>query len=267
MIANAISTELTELVERIGRSTVAVRSTSGGGSGVIWSRNGAIVTNAHVVDRDATVVFPDGTERFAKLERRNPERDLALLRIAPTELEPVTPRLDRNLRAGELVIAIGYPLGARGASLGVVRQPLRGDHRYIAADIRLAPGNSGGALADAHGRIVGINSMIVNGTALAIPADAIARFVAADAIAEPFGVRFVAGQIRGVAAYHVTSVTRESAAARAGLRTGDAILAIDGQSVANASLETAAASCALDVQRNGSVHHLIVTRRPSAVAA
>ncbi len=267
MIPSALSDELTQVAERVERSTVAIRSRNGGGSGIVWNRHGAIVTNAHVVDGDATIVFSDGVERLARLERRSPERDLALLRIAPHEYEPAVYRLERNVRAGEIVVAVGFPLGARGVSFGVMSRTLRGAHRYLAADIRLAPGNSGGPLADVDGRVLGINSMIVDATALAIPADAVAHFVSAGALTEPFGVRFVPARVRGVAAYAVLGVARASAAERSGIRAGDAILAIDGQSVATASLETARASCALDVMRNGSVRRLIVTRHPTAVAA
>jgi serine protease Do len=88
-----------------------------------------------------------------------------------------------SLRAGELLLALGHPLGVQGAlALGVLhavaRDPRSGDVRWVCADVRLAPGNSGGPLADAAGRVVGINSMIAGGLGLAIPTPVVQRFVA-----------------------------------------------------------------------------------------
>jgi len=97
---------------------------------------------------------------------------------------PVLELRDVNtLRPGELLFAYGHPLGvshalAMGALHGVIRDKRTGDPRFIAADIRLAPGNSGGPLVDAEGRLVGVNSMIVGGLGVAIPADVAQAFVA-----------------------------------------------------------------------------------------
>jgi serine protease Do len=87
----------------------------------------------------------------------------------------------RGLRPGELVIAVGHPLGvAYATTLGIVHRAPgsgRGPAGWLQADIRLAPGNSGGPLADASGRIVGINAMIVGGLGLAVPTHIVERFV------------------------------------------------------------------------------------------
>ena len=126
-------------------------------------------------------MLPDGRELPARLTARDPRRDLALLSVAISDLEPALRADARGLRPGELVVALGHPFGvAYAAALGVVhRAPgaTRGPGGWLHADIRLAPGNSGGPLADASGRVVGINAMIVNGLGIAIPTHLVERFV------------------------------------------------------------------------------------------
>jgi len=110
------------------------------------------------------------------------DHDLALIR-APSVTGPVLDLRDVDtLRPGELVFAYGHPLGvshalAMGALHGVVRDKRTGDPLYISADIRLAPGNSGGPLVDAEGKLLGVNSMIVGGLGVAIPASVVQAFV------------------------------------------------------------------------------------------
>jgi serine protease Do len=120
---------------------------------------------------EATVIAHDGRLDLALLEAPD-------LRGHVPELGDV-----ESLRTGELLLAFGHPLGVRGAlSLGVLhalaRDPRSGGARWICADIRLAPGNSGGPLADAAGRVVGINTMVIGGLGLAIPTPVVQRFVA-----------------------------------------------------------------------------------------
>jgi serine protease Do len=110
------------------------------------------------------------------VERRDPKRDLALLRIDAVGLDAVSYRDPATLRVGEIVVALGYPHGVPNVlTMGIVHAA---PGRYVSADLRIAPGNSGGPLADVEGRVVGINSMAVAGrVALAVPSDAILRFV------------------------------------------------------------------------------------------
>jgi serine protease Do len=155
----------------------------GEGAGVIWHADGLIVTNAHCVrHRTLTVRTADGRSLDASVIAHDGRLDLALL-DAPA-LRGRTPELGdvESLRAGELLVAFGHPLGVRAAlALGVLytlaRDPRSGDVRWICADVRLAPGNSGGPLADAAGRIVGINTMIAGGLGLAVPTSVVQRFV------------------------------------------------------------------------------------------
>ena len=165
-----------EIGERLRRSTVQIQvGRRGLGSGVIWNADGLVVTNAHVMrGQSAAVILWDGRKFEAALTARDPRRDLAALQIAAADLEPAVLGESTSLRPGDLVIAVGNPLGFQGAlSTGVVHSiggiaGMNGD-RWIRADLRLAPGNSGGPLANADGRVVGINTAIVNGLGVAAP--------------------------------------------------------------------------------------------------
>ena len=175
-----------EIAEQLRRSTVLVHSGGrGSGSGVIWSSDGTLVTNAHVVrSTRPTVQLWDGREFEASIQSRDPLRDLAQLHIDVANLPAATAADSSQLRPGELAIAIGNPMGFVGAlATGVIHGvgPLRGlgPDSWVQADVRLAPGNSGGPLADARGQIVGINTMLAGRLALAIPSNAVRDFLSA----------------------------------------------------------------------------------------
>lgn len=180
-----VSTGFGEIAEKLRRSTVLIHAGSrGSGSGVIWSRDGSIVTNAHVARAgQMKIELWDGREFAATLASRDLQRDLALLRIDATNLPAAVTADSSQVRPGELAIAIGNPLGFVGAlTTGVIHAvgPLRalGSRSWVQADIRLAPGNSGGPLADAHGRVIGINTMVAGTLALAIPSNTVVDFLA-----------------------------------------------------------------------------------------
>jgi len=176
------------MAEFLRRATVQIRATGrsqeqGSGSGLVLSE-GQIVTNAHVTQGDDIAIEAwDGRSHRAKIARRDPHADLALLLVEgidapPASLSNVEPK------PGQAVIAVGNPMGFVGAiSSGFVHGigTLRGLgwRRWVQADVRLAPGNSGGPLADVHGQIVGINTMVAGGMALAIPAATVQRFLSA----------------------------------------------------------------------------------------
>jgi len=217
-----------EIAERLRRSTVQVfphGRGKGGGSGVVWKSDGLIVTNAHVArSREPEVELWDGRRFPARVAARDPRRDLATLRIAATGLETATPGDSDGLRAGELVIAIGNPLGFAGAlSTGVIHSigklPSMGSQRWIRAAVQLAPGNSGGPLANAQGLVVGINTAIVNGLGVAVPGNAALDFVRR-------GPRPSLGVVlRPVSqGLLLLEVEPNGAAAAASLRTGDILL-------------------------------------------
>jgi serine protease Do len=173
-----------EIAEQLRRSTVLIHSGGrGAGSGVIWSEDGLVVTNAHVVRGPrVNVQLWDGREFEAAVRSRDPRRDLAQLRIDAANLPAASAADSSQLRPGELAIAIGNPMGFVGAlATGVIHAvgPLSGLGRqaWVQADVRLAPGNSGGPLANAHGEVVGINTMVAGRLALAIPSNSVRDFL------------------------------------------------------------------------------------------
>ena len=181
--ARAATSNLNALAESLQQAVVEVRSgETAAGTGIIWGGAGLVVTNAHCIRRGASVqVIAGGKWREAHALAYHPHHDLALL-AAPSVTGPLLELRDpESLRAGELVFAHGHPLGIKDAlAMGVLHAVTRdrsGSARWIVADVRLAPGNSGGPLVDAEGRLVGINSMVVNGLGVAVPASLVQRFV------------------------------------------------------------------------------------------
>jgi serine protease Do len=175
-----------EVGELLRRSTVHIRSASrrgqSAGSGVIWDTDGTVITNAHVAAKgEHSVELWDGRTVPAELKDRDDQRDLAKLKL-PTASAAAASLRESPVQPGELVVAVGNPLGFTGAlTTGVVHAvgavPGLGRRRWVQAAIRLAPGNSGGPLADADGRLIGINTMLVSGIALAIPIAIVGDFV------------------------------------------------------------------------------------------
>ena len=224
-----------EIAEQLRRSTVLIDAGScGNGSGVIWTSDGIIVTNAHVARSSALRVrLWDGRELSAEITSRDPRRDLALLHINGEDLPAARPADSSQVRPGELPIAIGNPMGFVGAlTTGVIHAvgPLRGlgTQSWVQASVRLAPGNSGGPLADAKGRVIGINTMVTGCLALAVPSNVVRQFLAAGAsdgwlgvsvhpvrVPQPDGNRF--GLV-------LLEVEPSSPAAQASLLPGDILL-------------------------------------------
>ncbi len=181
--ARAATSNLNGLAEALQQAVVEVRSgETASGTGIIWGGAGLVVTNAHCIRRGASLqVIAGGKWREAHALAYHPHHDLALL-AAPSVTGPLLELRDPDsLRTGELVFAHGHPLGIKDAlAMGVLHAVTRdrsGSARWIVADVRLAPGNSGGPLVDAEGRLVGINSMVVNGLGVAVPASLVQRFV------------------------------------------------------------------------------------------
>jgi serine protease Do len=188
--AGRLSEELALLAERVARSVVAVRNARfGAGSGVVWDREGLVVTNSHVVTGEhAELVLADGTRLPARVAARAPRLDLAALRVdgawPATGWAPAAIGDSTRLRVGELVVAVGNPLGERNAvTLGVVSgkgtaSPLGAPSDVLQVASSLRPGNSGGALADTRGQVVGIPCMVTGrGVAVAVPSHVVERFL------------------------------------------------------------------------------------------
>ena len=173
---------LAEIAERLRRVTVELDGARGGGAGILWAPD-LVVTNAHVARAAPHAVgLADDRRVDARVVAVDDRADLALLRIPRTGLPPAVLADSDDLRVGALVVALGHPLGLRRTlTAGVVHAlapPRPGRRRWIQADLRLAPGNSGGPLADTEGRVVGVNTLIAGGLAFAVPVNEVRRFVA-----------------------------------------------------------------------------------------
>ncbi len=243
----------------------------GKGSGVILTPDGYIVTNNHVIDgaNRIRVTLPDGRWFYAGLVGRDPQTDLAVVRIDATNLPSADLGDSDHLQVGEWCIAIGNPLGLGSTvTVGVVsalnRRNLQIDENHtldgaIQTDAAINRGNSGGALANINGQLIGINTAILSsgpnggsiGLGFAIPANTVRR-VARDLIANGRVRQNVAGQpwlgiqygpvpedvsqelgLRPYLGVQVGHVLPESPASIAGLQDNDIILSVDGKEVDN----------------------------------
>jgi serine protease Do len=169
---------------------------------------------------------------------KDPRRDLALVRIAAGGLAAAESGDANTLRPGEVVLAVGNPMGFEGAlTTGVVHAvgPIRGlgRTRWVQADVRLAPGNSGGPLADAHGRVVGINTMIAGGLGLAVPVNAVRQLVengpspSLGVTVRPMPVAIAGKNSLGLM---LLELDNDGAAAHASLLPGDLLTGVNGRS-------------------------------------
>jgi serine protease Do len=173
-----VSGALAELARHLARSVVLVRGSRGSaGSGVVWEDGGLVITNHHVVPGpSAELVLYNGDRLPARVVARAPALDLAALEV-PGRLPPGAEVGDSDrLRVGDLVVAMGNPMGERNApSVGIV---VAAPDEVLRLAISLRPGNSGGALVNAHGQVVGIPHMVTGtGLALAVSTRTVRRFL------------------------------------------------------------------------------------------
>ncbi len=226
------------IVEMLRRSTVEVVSGSsrgsGTGSGTIVTES-QVVTNAHVVrGTPVTVTSWQGDRLPATVLRIDERRDLALLDVRGLQA-PASPLGDSDtLRPGTPVVAVGNPLGFIGAvssgvvhSIGIARA--MNGRTGICADLRLAPGNSGGPLADYRGQVVGINTMVIGGgLALAIPSRAVQLFLKRNRSDFKLGVVIRPIELKDKSlGFMILEVNPGGAAHRASLLPGDVLIGAD----------------------------------------
>ena len=183
-----LNQDISDTIEGASRSLVQVRDgRRGAGAGTIWHADGLVLTNAHVVrGQRPTVVLANGRELPARVLALDAKHDLAALMVEASGLPMLALGESRNLVPGQVVIAIGHPWGVLGAvTAGVVigvgdawsDGPLNG-RELIATDLPLRPGNSGGPLLDAAGRLVGINAMVTGpNVSYAVPAHVAKAFL------------------------------------------------------------------------------------------
>ena len=248
-----------DIVDEVDPAVVAVIVEDGEGSGVIWDDAGVIVTNNHVVaaSREVEVVFATGERAAAEVQATDAFTDLAVLRVERNGL-PAAEFADDLPEVGELAVAIGNPLGFENTvTAGIVS----GVHRSIPSggqtpalvdllqtDAPISPGNSGGALVDADGQVIGINVAFIPPEARAV---SIGFAIPSPTVIDVVGQLLETGQVEhaflGVEPAELTpqvaerfdidtdegvlvfSVVEGSPAAQGGLRAGDVIIAVDGE--------------------------------------
>ena len=265
-VLDAYSRAVREVTESLEPAVISVGTANGrgGGSGVILGAEGdsaTAVTNSHVVrgirqaDRGSGGVqatLSDGSSVPAEVLGDDPQSDLAVIRFAPQDEVPVATLGEaENLVVGQLVVAIGNPLGfQRSVTTGVVSalgRSIRGEsgrpiENVIQTDAAINPGNSGGPLADTAGRVVGINTAIIGGAqgiGFAVPVSAAFRRVVFSLVTEGrvrrayLGVGVVTRPARGdfAGGAGVETVAPSSPAQRAGVKSGDVVVGLGDRPV------------------------------------
>ncbi|HKN00384.1 MAG TPA: trypsin-like peptidase domain-containing protein [Candidatus Binataceae bacterium] len=262
-LLDAYSNAVARAAEKVSPSVVNIEvrgkkngpePAGGTGSGFVFTPDGFILTNSHVVNRatEVTVLLFDGRRAAAQIIGNDPDSDLAVVRIDAPDLKPVELGESRALRVGQIAIAVGSPYGfQRTVTAGVVSAVGRSLRsitgrlidNVIQTDAALNPGNSGGPLVDSRGRVIGVNTATIppaQGLCFAIAIDT-AKFVAARLIRDgkiERGYIGIAGANsplpRRLARFHriamdtcvlVASVEAGSPAEKAGLKTNDMIIA------------------------------------------
>ena len=179
-MAGWLSAPAEQLRSSVAQIVNGTERNRGIGAAIAWGTGDLFVTSAHVIRSPRmTVITPDGRRVPGELVWQERRRDVALVRAQGATMPPVRTADPSAMRPGSLVMAIGHPFGLVDAvSTGVLQSvgelPLALDFEgrslcWVQADLRLGPGNSGGPLADADGRVIGVAAMIVAGMALAVP--------------------------------------------------------------------------------------------------
>jgi S1-C subfamily serine protease len=290
---DAYSRVVSSVAAEVTPHVASLRLGRGAGSGVVFTDDGFVLTNAHVVGgtRAGTAAFADGTESGFDVIGADPLSDLAVVRVQGGT--PAAAQLGDadKLVVGQLVVAVGNPLGLGGTvTAGVVSAlgrslPTRTGRAgrviedVIQTDAALNPGNSGGALADAAGRVVGINTAVAGiGLGLAVPVNATTRRIISALLSEGRVRRAYLGLVSVPAplpepvaervgqriCLRIVEVVPGSPAARAGLHAGDLVLSVGRQRVSDAQgiqrmlfAEAVGVGLPVTVLRNGAMVDVI----------
>ncbi len=175
-VLDEVSNEMASIVEKAGRSVVQILDDGGGrGAGTVWHPDGLILTNAHVVrDRTLRVSLEDGRVMAARVVAVSKEQDLAALAVDAQGLSAISIGDSRSVMPGAVVLAVGHPWGQVGAvtsGITIGLESREGSGReWLAVNMQLRPGNSGGPLLDSEGRLIGINTIMSGpNVGLAVP--------------------------------------------------------------------------------------------------
>jgi serine protease Do len=270
------------VAESLRRSTVQVRGARGGSGSAVIFKQQYLITNAHVIGAgDVDVESWEGKVHRATVVRLDRQRDLALLHVPNLDAPPAPLGDSSRLQPGAPVVAVGNPFGFIGAvSTGVVHAvgSIRGFkcREWIQADVRLAPGNSGGPLADWNGYVIGINTMIVRGgLALAIPSRAVQAFFARSLSGRSLGVVIRPVQLRsGEFGLMVLEIVSGGPAEAASLMPGDILVGANGQAFRDTddleiAIDRPGPLLLLDFHRGGqtNLRHVTVRYQPAESAA
>lgn len=186
-IIERLNRDMDGVIEGVWRSLVQIRNGFGAGAGTVWHPDGLIITNAHVLGAHGlTVILSDGRTLPARVLAADRAHDVAALAVDASGLPTIALGDSRRLRPGQWVIAVGHPWGVAGAATagvvtgaGIALPETPGPGReWIATDLHVRPGHSGGPLVDTGGRLVGINTIMAGpNVGLAVPVHVIVRFL------------------------------------------------------------------------------------------
>ncbi len=292
---DAYSRSVSTVARTVTPHVASVQLARGGGSAVVFADDGYLLTNAHVVSdqRSGLATFSDGSEMRFEVVGADPLSDLAVLRTRGEAPSPATLGDADKLVVGQLVVAVGSPLGFSGSvTAGVVSAlgralPVRQGRNarviedVIQTDAALNPGNSGGALADSAGRVVGVNTAVAGiGLGLAVPINTTTRRIIDTLVVEgrvrraylgvvgvpaplPDDIAERTGQSAGL---RVREVVSGGPADRAGLRSGDLVLTVGRTRVSDAQgiqrqlfAEVIGTALPITVLRNGAMVDVYAT--------
>ncbi len=288
-----------DVLPSVASLRVRGRRGQGAGSASVLTDDGFLLTSAHVVDgaNHVQAAFADGTEVAADVIGRDPLSDLAVLRARGDVPAAVTLGDAAKLRVGQLVVALGNPLGLAGSvTAGIVSalgrslptQSGRVVDEVIQTDAALNPGNSGGVLADSSGRMVGVNTAVAGiGVGLAVPINATTRQLITTLMTQGrirrawLGIAgsqaplppALAAKVDRRSGLRVAQVVEGSPADRAGLRRGDVVLSVDGAPIVTSTAvqklmveDAIGRRLEITVWRNGALVDVIAVPRELAEA-
>lgn len=261
-----------DMASYLAASTVMLSTNRlGNGAGAVVSDDGVVATCAHVaVEPFVDIQLSTGESLPGEVTLRDPDRDLALVRLSENRLPHLSLGDSAALRPGQFVMSMGHPSGGTsGLAMGVIHAVTARSNRWpmVVSDIRLTPGYSGGPMVDSNGAVIGVNAMVSGGLGLAVPSNDVKRMLAVERMPRlGIGARSVTSNSRGgqpTRGMLVTAVVPKSPACKGRLEIGDIVLALDGRPTERTldlwdGLSKASSSVRFDVLRAGESINLAI---------